>query len=114
MKLYEWQCMVCAFTWYEPAKWDGNLDHGCPRGCDDAGDMIGTIEVEKNTLLQEAAPDLLEACKMLNDRIGLGRVVARGVNRVKSYEIKAKKGEDLREIIKIFKRAVTKAKGEVS
>lgn len=34
MKLYEWRCMVCSHVWYEEVVWDGDIDHGCPRGCD--------------------------------------------------------------------------------
>jgi len=59
-----------------------------------------------------AHDELVDACNLILERIDLGRVVARGENRVKSYEIKGKRNEDIRDIIKTFKQALAKAKGK--
>ena len=56
-----------------------------------------------------AHDELVDTCNLILERMDLGRVVARGENRVKSYEIKGKRNEDVRDIIKTFKQALAKA-----
>ena len=42
MKLEKWKCGTCNFEWFEPEmnKIHENIDHGCPQGCDDAGNVV--------------------------------------------------------------------------
>jgi hypothetical protein len=44
MKLHTWRCKRCGFVWCEPVDSRKCMDHGCPRGCDDAGKVIDTVE----------------------------------------------------------------------
>ncbi len=47
MKLNKWKCGKCAFEWYEKVEEKEcrqNPDHGCPRGCDDSGKVIESVE----------------------------------------------------------------------
>ncbi len=47
MKLNKWQCGRCGFEWFEAAKINrGNQNNrnSCPRGCDDPGRVIDSVE----------------------------------------------------------------------
>ncbi len=44
MKPQKWKCGSCGFEWFEPLNASTescNINHGCPQGCDDAGQIVG-------------------------------------------------------------------------
>ncbi len=44
MKLYKYRCSTCGKIWYEEEV-SSSVHHGCPDGCDDAGEYLGYVEM---------------------------------------------------------------------
>ena len=42
--LHKYRCSTCGKIWYEE-KQSGYAEHGCPDGCNDAGEYLGYVEV---------------------------------------------------------------------
>lgn len=56
MKLYKYKCSTCGKIWYEEEPLRGAYPvHGCPDGCDDAGEYLGELTVADITLPKSQA-----------------------------------------------------------
>jgi len=75
MKLQKWECGICGFEWFESltaSTKKRSIDHGCPQGCDDAGQIVGQTQTEgmwltktdKNTLIN-SVPNKEKARRMI-------------------------------------------------
>jgi len=51
MQLYKYKCSTCGKIWYEEDV-SSSVHHGCPDGCDDAGEYI-----ERGTFAETTLPE---------------------------------------------------------